>query len=662
MRNITYGFGGTQTHNYDQQYRLTAQTLPGVHEMTYPDYDANSNLRQRTDPILSNITNYDYDPLDRLDFANGLFGDLDYDYDPNDNRTLLTSSTGSESYNYITNSNQLSLINGDLVPRDAAGNIMRLNERDFTYDGYNRLITVVAPGGTSGNTNNYDYSYNGLGQRVRKRLNISFPEPDLSGDIVSPGFNFSTTAGLPSQIEETTLDPYSTFTIEDGVTYSLEGDFSSFGFLRVESTDGESNFAAVLSRNIGRNVSTVSTTIFGTIINGKGSATGVLAHADRSYHANIILTTGSLRMTITDSTGAIIDTGDITVNGLNTNDSYHLLRQSGLSNISLTRSQLSEPTTNTNASSLGAALYTYDLQGRVIHERFEAGTDDKEYIYINNQPLAVIEDGIVYYIYNDHLNTPQRLSDLQGNIVWQASYTPFGAATINDDVDGDGQGVSFNLRFPGQYFDVESNLHYNYYRYYSPQIGRYITSDPIGLAGGVNTFGYVKGNPVRFIDSFGLELVVAPELRPFVNSLENRSAIAAAQFQQLRDDSATHVIQEGIVEPGGVDGTVGGRFVPGSNGNSRIIIDQISIAGTDFFTENGGQARFSVERVIAHELQHAIGNVNNGTFLEFVRNLFSHTSAIDGENLIINQFDPCSSNRNRNDDRVIDFSASTPPR
>jgi len=505
MRNITYGFGGTQTHNYDQQYRLTAQTLPGVHEMTYPDYDANSNLRQRTDPILSNITNYGYDALDRLDLADGDFGNVDYDYDPNDNRTLLTSSAGSESYNYITNTNQLIDINGEPVPRDAAGNITRLNQRDFSYDGYNRLITAQTPGGSAGNTNNYTYAYNGLGQRATKRLNITFPEPDLSGDIVSPGFNFST-AGSPSQTVETTLDPYSTFTIEEGVTYSLEADFSSFGFLRVGSTDGESNFAAVLSRNIGRNVSTVSTTIFGTIISGKGSSTGVLAHADSSYHASIILTTGSLRITMTDSTGAVVDTGEITVNGLNTNDSYHLLRQSGLSNISLTRSQLSESTTTTNASTLGAALYTYDLQGRVIYEVFEAGIGDKEYIYLNNQPLALVEGDNVYYIYNDHLNTPQRLSDLQGNIVWQASYSPFGAATINDDVDGDGQGVSFNLRFPGQYFDVESNLHYNYYRYYSPQIGRYITSDPIGLDGGLNTFGYVKGNPIGFYDPTGTNL------------------------------------------------------------------------------------------------------------------------------------------------------------
>ena len=110
----------------------------------------------------------------------------------------------------------------------------------------------------------------------------------------------------------------------------------------------------------------------------------------------------------------------------------------------------------------------------------------------------------VYYFHNDHLGTPQAMSDAAGRKVWEAEYEPFGKATVNEDPDGDGKFVINNLRFPGQYYDAETGLHYNYHRDYQPETGRYLQPDPIGLMGGLNPYRYVRNNPINAMDPMGL--------------------------------------------------------------------------------------------------------------------------------------------------------------
>jgi RHS repeat-associated protein len=125
-----------------------------------------------------------------------------------------------------------------------------------------------------------------------------------------------------------------------------------------------------------------------------------------------------------------------------------------------------------------------------------------------------------YAIQSDHLNTPRRLIQSDGQVAWQWAYSAFGdeKPTIasnrfaNTDLNQSFgtttvPAVTFNLRYPGQYFDQESGLHYNYHRSYSATTGRYTQSDPIGLDGGWNRFGYVGGNPLSFTDPLGLQIV-----------------------------------------------------------------------------------------------------------------------------------------------------------
>ena len=122
-----------------------------------------------------------------------------------------------------------------------------------------------------------------------------------------------------------------------------------------------------------------------------------------------------------------------------------------------------------------------------------------EYVYFNGQPLAKLEGANTYNYHNDHLATPQKMTDSSGQVVWSADYKPFGEATVTVST------ITNNLRFPGQYYDAETGLNYNYYRDYNPVIGRYVESDPIGILQGNNhLFTYTQNNPINAEDSYGL--------------------------------------------------------------------------------------------------------------------------------------------------------------
>lgn len=125
----------------------------------------------------------------------------------------------------------------------------------------------------------------------------------------------------------------------------------------------------------------------------------------------------------------------------------------------------------------------------------------------------------MYFVHNDHLGTPQVVTDQSQSVVWQGHQKPFG--TVEETTAT----IEQLARFPGQYFDEESGFSYNYFRDYDPSIGRYIQSDPIGLEGGINTYGYVGGNPLSNIDRFGLAsdkaTVIAAVARGNVQQLKN---------------------------------------------------------------------------------------------------------------------------------------------
>jgi len=147
------------------------------------------------------------------------------------------------------------------------------------------------------------------------------------------------------------------------------------------------------------------------------------------------------------------------------------------------------------------SYFLYTDEG-LVGEYDENGVEIKGYGYNpdsgwTTDPLFQKTSGGYYWYQNDELGTPQKLTDSSGNVVWEAFYNTFGETQVETAL------IDNPLRFPGQYFDSETGLHYNYLRDYDPATGRYLQFDPIGLSGGLNGYAYVDSNPVNLSDPTG---------------------------------------------------------------------------------------------------------------------------------------------------------------
>lgn len=156
----------------------------------------------------------------------------------------------------------------------------------------------------------------------------------------------------------------------------------------------------------------------------------------------------------------------------------------------------------------------YDEAGRWIGDYDNTGTPSQQVIWMNDLPVGALVGAAVaqklHYIEPDALGAPRVVVDptrgTNGTAVWNWNLQgeAFGATPPNQDPDGDANQFVFDMRFPGQRYDSVSGLNYNYFRDYDPSTGRYSQSDPIGLGGGISTYGYVEGNPFLFSDRLGL--------------------------------------------------------------------------------------------------------------------------------------------------------------
>jgi RHS repeat-associated protein len=205
--------------------------------------------------------------------------------------------------------------------------------------------------------------------------------------------------------------------------------------------------------------------------------------------------------------------------------------------------------------------YRYDAFGRRIAKIVDGKTTEffwqgdqvvaessrehyRSYIYEPGtfRPLAMLDGkgprkACPFYYQLDHLGTPQELTDFGGEIVWSAKYNAYGKVTRL--AFGGGEQLDQPLRFQGQYFDVESGLHYNRHRYYDPEVGRYLTTDPIKLAGGLNQYQYTP-NPTGWVDPLGLSGNCPPPNKSGCKAPDDTTGVKVDDGEPAQPNAYTH--------------------------------------------------------------------------------------------------------------------------
>jgi RHS repeat-associated protein len=503
LKEQTYGNGLTLTQASDLDYRNTNLSTPAVIERGY-GFDDNSNITNISDDITSTNQTFDYDGLDRLtqaDDNDALYGKVDYGYDGVHNRTtkdtLIHSLNDSETYAYLESSNILeskTAGNATTFKHDANGNMTDNGSFEFSYGDDNRLHSVTQAGNVIAS-----YSYNAQGQRTHKTVgaNTTYFLYGLQGELLSEvkiaekqlpklkeqATQLQTALELSqSQLEQVQQHEQTQQALIDALTPQLAEQQTA-----LESLNATLETQTQKLTKLQNNASGIRTWIENYQDTWWAKLfLGMVRSYLSAIESNIETQLAEVALTqqhITTTQQAI----DLTTQQLEQAQSE------------LIQAQELIVTLQAQLEAQQQTLSELNLQIADLEQNGEPDqSSTKNYVFANGQLLAMAQDTALFYVHNDHLGTPQTITDQNQDIVWQADYTPFGQAMIV------AQEIENNIRFPGQYFDAETNLHYNYFRYYDPSLGRYITSDPIGLAGGINTFGYVGGNPVNLTDLYGL--------------------------------------------------------------------------------------------------------------------------------------------------------------
>ncbi len=526
VKTISFANGTTQSFTLDDGYQI--DDIAVSHGLLHLDYtlsDGFGNISSINHSSRNRnfLEAYTYDDAHRLDTATGDYGNLDFNYSLIGDRESFIRDGATDNYIYtdIASGSSISIVGPNthrMLDFDILGNLIDSDTLSHSYDATNRLVSVTdkATGAIT------EYGHNAFGERVHK-LDVAankytYYHYGVDGELLSEQSGGYTrdyiylygrlVAVLDSRDGWVSIDDNGNASPAlsiNGTTATISTSANiENGYYAYRSANGDTEISANLSNLTG----SASGVAAGFEIKANNSTAADYVRVTRNAKQPLILLHGDIVTPIALPEENFISvarriSGTTQTQHYQTSDAYVRLERNANSIYVYSSSD------GQSWQQLGVSIDIH-LPSDALLGYYASGSTSNQIVFSDVEFVGDLGNAFEpFYVYTNHISAPVVIADGDRDVVWEAIYSPFG------EVDILVADIENNIRFPGQYFDVESGYYYNYFRTYDPSTGRYLQSDPIGLNGGINTYGYVLQNPLRYVDPLGLKtLAPIPALPP----------------------------------------------------------------------------------------------------------------------------------------------------